>query len=888
MSIKNLTCECCLGALKQINDKTYKCEFCDKEYIDHVASEEEMIWVANANQTLRKGNFDDAYEEFSSIVEKYPSCYEAYYGMCLCTHGVLFVDDILENKKVPTCYNISISSFLEDENFKKTIQYCPDELKNNFLEQARKIEVIRKEWLDKASKEDPYDIFISFKQSDREKGLEKTPDFYSAKDIYNYLTYNCGLKVFFSPETLKNKLSEQYEPYIYNALNTAKIMIVYAENPAYLSTTWVKNEWIRFLRKIKNKEKEPNSLVVVYKNFDAYELPKELRNMQALKSESMGFTETLINHINKVFESDQSKQKIERKEIKVGQIATRSRTIGTNQIVKRELGSGVVITKDASIARVLDSLPNLISHGRFDMAKAQLLDILSKEPNNSKALYLMFLIENNIKGADELKDILTTGSKRIDIDSLDKLISSTDKNTAMEIISIIKEALINKIRKNYVPSKGFIPSKFEDDILAMYNVLSGYDYEGSDALNKMVLDASAKDDAYLKLFNHALRTLDEDQVDEYIEYHISFVKNIENDNKIDRKYIKEQTGSELSSIKDIVSFILERALKVDEGNSFILEELYALTYDIKYLEASLSYAKDKAESKKLLIRYIKRHSENLNSPYDEILKYIPSNDTKLYQTALQKRYDVLKKAINASVANKERHLSQAKYYLEQLILENGELPERMFELFKYNLGCVTEKDLIEHPVKLDTLEAFNKVYYTVDPKTQNVLLEILDKQEARFKQKEEEKRQRERDMKERERRERERRHREEEERKKNTLARKELEKDERKKRNLKNTSITFIVFAFMISFVNCGLSIEMGELNPPMFVVILVFLAISIFTAIGYTSTETFSNLTTYIILCGILVVGFNCGVCIGFEYYSVLLIPVIALLIRMLYVKTK
>ena len=183
MSIKNLTCECCLGALKQIGDKTYKCESCDKEYIDHAATEEEIIWLANANQTLRKGNFDDAYEEFSNIVSKYPSCYEAYYGMCLCTHGVLFVDDILENKKVPTCYNISISSFLDDENYKKALQFAPVDLRPNYEEQARKIEVIRKEWLDKASKESPYDIFISFKQSDREKGLEKTKDYFSALEL---------------------------------------------------------------------------------------------------------------------------------------------------------------------------------------------------------------------------------------------------------------------------------------------------------------------------------------------------------------------------------------------------------------------------------------------------------------------------------------------------------------------------------------------------------------------------------------------------------------------------------------------------------------------------------------------------------------------------------
>ena len=883
MSIKDLKCECCLGQLKEITPKHYKCESCDKEYVDHVASEEEVIWLANANQTLRKGNFDDAYEEFSNIVSKYPESYEAYYGMVLCTHGVLFVDDILENKKVPTCYNISISSFLEDENFKKTLQYSPEELKENYLEQARKIEVIRKEWLEKASKESPYDIFISFKQSDREKGLEKTKDFYSAQELYNHLTYKCGLKVFFSPETLKNKISEQYEPYIYAALNTSKVMIVYGENPEYFQATWVKNEWIRFLRKIKNKEKEPNSLVVCYKGFDAYSLPKELKSMQALKADSFDFLDTLLNHINKVFESDQGKQKLERKEIKVGQIATRSRTIGGNQIVKRELGSSIVVTKDATIAKILDSVELFISHGRFEMAQNQLDNVLDKEPENSKAIYLSFLVDNNIKGAAELETILTTGNKRININSLDKLISSTDKVTATSIINIIKNALINKIKNNYVASLGFIPSKFEDDILSMYNVLSGYEYEGSKELNKLVLDASSKNDAYLKLFNVALRTLEEDQVDEYIDYHIAFVKNIEFDNKIDRKYVKEQTGEDLSTIKEIITYMLERALKVDEGNSFILEELYSLSYDIKYLESSLAYAKDKAESKKLLIRYIKRHSLNLNAPYDEILKYIPKEETKLYNTALQKRYDVLKKAIETNKSNKERHLSQAKYYLEQLILESGETPDRLYDLFKYNLGCATDEDLIDYPVKLDTLDEFNKALVTLDHDSQENLLQILDKQEKALKTKEETRIRLDRTEKERRKKEEERKAREEEERKKKLAITKEEQKAEKKVKSRLTAMIITAIASVIFSIMNVAGALVGMEFLPFFFIFILI---VHIITE-SKDKRENKSQVPMVIAVFGLVFsLGMGCTSCL--MNMTVLIIPTIFLLINTLRIKTK
>ena len=802
MSIKDLKCECCLGQLKEITPKHYKCESCDKEYVDHVASEEEVIWLINANQTLRKGNFDDAYEEFSNIVSKYPECYEAYFGMSLCTHGIMYVDDVLENKKVPVCYNISTESILDDVNYQKALKYSPEELKENYLEQARKIEVIRKEWLEKASKESPYDIFISFKQSDREKGLEKTKDFYSAQELYNHLTYKCGLKVFFSPETLKNKISEQYEPYIYAALNTSKVMIVYGENPEYFQATWVKNEWIRFLRKIKNKEKEPNSLVVCYKGFDAYSLPKELKSMQALKADSFDFLDTLLNHINKVFESDQGKQKLERKEIKVGQIATRSRTIGGNQIVKRELGTSTVVRKDATTEKILDSVELFISRARFDMAKTQLEKVLESSPNDSKANFLYLLCKNAVKNENELIELLIKGDNTFDMKDIEKLISISNKKEAEHYIDVIKTALIKKIKNHYIPSLGFIPTKFEDDILSMYNVLSGYEYEGSKELNKLVLDASSKNDAYLKLFNVALRTLEEDQVDEYIDYHIAFVKNIEFDNKIDRKYVKEQTGEDLSTIKEIITYMLERALKVDEGNSFILEELYSLSYDIKYLESSLAYAKDKAESKKLLIRYVKRHSLNLNAPYDEILKYIPKEETKLYNTALQKRYDVLKKAIETSKSNKERHLSQAKYYLEQVINEIGATEDNLYQLFKYNLGCVSDIDLINHPIKLDTLEGFTDSFNSLDKNTQIKLLDILDAQERKLT---EDKRKKE----EQEKKEKEKEQRKKEEEKKEQERIKEERKLNRKEKSKKWMSkiyaTIFVLLSLFISYTSLDL-----------------------------------------------------------------------------------
>ena len=75
--------------------------------------------------------------------------------------------------------------------------------------------------------EKPYDVFICYKETD-EKG-ERTIDSVLAYDIYEALTAK-GMNVFFARVTLEDKLGRQYEPYIFAALNSAKVMLPSVQN----------------------------------------------------------------------------------------------------------------------------------------------------------------------------------------------------------------------------------------------------------------------------------------------------------------------------------------------------------------------------------------------------------------------------------------------------------------------------------------------------------------------------------------------------------------------------------------------------------------------------------------------------------------------------------
>ena len=728
MSIKDLVCEMCLGTLKEVSKDVYICESCGKLYKQHITTDEEIIWLANANKLLRRGDFDDAYEEYSAIVEKYNNCYEAFFGMTLCTHGIIYVDDLLEGKKVPTCYNVAITSFLDDDNFNKALLYAPNEVKENYIEQANKIEVIRKEWLEKASKEEPFDVFISFKQSDRENGIEKTKDYYACLEIYNYLQYKCGLNVFFSPETLKNKISERYEPYIYNALNTSKVMILYGQKPEYLTSTWVKNEWIRYLRKIINHEKEQNSLIVAYEKFDAYKLPKELKGLQALDASSKDFLITLTNHINKVFEEELNKQKIVRKEINIRQINKKSTTIKNNKVLKRELGSNVVATQNATTGKQLNTISILLNNNRFEDAHQLLTTVLEKEPNNSDALYLEFLIQNKVKNSSELKDIIINNKEQIKLTSLEHLLTRINKDKAQEILSLIKDSLLEKINKSKTYNKR---ENCEDEILDIYMFLSHYDYTDSQIVDNKILDFSTKEGAYLKLFSYALQNLNETDTDIYIQAHLNLIETIRK-SKIDPSYCSKILRKQVENSSKLIQYLLEQILLVDEGNSIIYIELYCNNKDVKYIEQDLSYSSDKKDYIQRLEYYLNYTISSMENCFDEIIAYIPNDANDLFKGYILRRYEVIKKYI-INKKNKDRfnYLDKAKKYLNQIIHLDKETPDRLYELYIYNHNCATEQDLANYSTLLDREEGFLENLALFSEKHQQKILEIIEQQKKK-------------------------------------------------------------------------------------------------------------------------------------------------------------
>ncbi len=290
-------CKMCGGDLNvQDGATTCFCEFCGTQQTIPSNKDENLQRLFNRANVLRmKSEFDKASDIYEKILQADETEAEAYWGLILCKYGIEYVEDPATSKRIPTCHRASYDPVRTDEDYKNALKYADVVQREVYETEAAKIDEIQKGILALAQKESPFDIFICYKETD-DSG-NRTQDSVIANDIYYQLT-NEGFKVFYSAISLEDKLGSEYEPIIFSAINTAKVMLVLGTKPEYFNAVWVKNEWSRFLKIIpKDRTK---LLIPCYKDMDPYELPDEFAHLQAQNMEKIGFINDLIRGIKKV------------------------------------------------------------------------------------------------------------------------------------------------------------------------------------------------------------------------------------------------------------------------------------------------------------------------------------------------------------------------------------------------------------------------------------------------------------------------------------------------------------------------------------------------------------------------------------------------------------
>ncbi|MDO5477548.1 MAG: TIR domain-containing protein [Clostridia bacterium] len=290
-------CKMCGGALNIVeNVSVVTCEFCDTQQTIPTVDDEKIAQLfERANYYRLNNEFDKAAVIYENIVGEKNNEAEAYWGMCLCKYGIEYVLDEKTNRRIPTCHRTQFKSILEDTDYKKAIENSDLLSKRVYEEEASYIDSVQKGILSISSKEEPFDIFICYKETGENN--QRTIDSVLAQDIYTKLTDE-GYKVFFARITLEDKLGKAYEPYIFAALNSAKVMLVVGTKPEHFNAVWVKNEWSRYVELIEHGKDV--ALIPCYKDMNPYELPVEFAALQAQDMGKVGAMQDLIRGIKKI------------------------------------------------------------------------------------------------------------------------------------------------------------------------------------------------------------------------------------------------------------------------------------------------------------------------------------------------------------------------------------------------------------------------------------------------------------------------------------------------------------------------------------------------------------------------------------------------------------
>ena len=297
-----IKCKMCGGDIEFTPGATYgTCEYCGSTSTIPQADDEQKLNRYNRANHFRQQCEFKALNAYENLLEQDDNDAEAHWGAVISRFGIEYVEDPATKKRIPTCHRVQVASILADADYLAAVEHAPDETSRElYKQQAAEIAEIQKGILAISANEKPYDVFICYKETDADG--QRTHDSQWAQDIYYGLTEQ-GYKVFFSRITLEDKLGQQYEPYIFAALNSAKVMVVVGSKPEYFNAVWVKNEWSRYLALMKTDHKR--LLIPCYRDMDPYDLPEELSILQSQNMSKIGFMQDLLRGVKKVLDAGQ-------------------------------------------------------------------------------------------------------------------------------------------------------------------------------------------------------------------------------------------------------------------------------------------------------------------------------------------------------------------------------------------------------------------------------------------------------------------------------------------------------------------------------------------------------------------------------------------------------
>lgn len=269
-----------------LGSREYVCACCGNHYgVEDADQVNDQLNYANAKR-IEEYDFEGALQLCLTLLKKYPDNQEANWCAILAEYQIVYLKNARGEYK-PTFLHPDVTT---------PIPQCAyyDKLNSTYQKMADFAETVRLEVIRESKQIPDYDVFISYKQHVNNSDTILTEEANWAEKVYNLLKAKTDLKVFYDEKSLKNGTAG-WEPHIYSALKSAKYLILLGSSIDNLNSTWVKNEWQRFLN-YRKKDTE-KTFSVVGSHFKPEELDYNLQSKQMIFADQEDWADVLIQNV---------------------------------------------------------------------------------------------------------------------------------------------------------------------------------------------------------------------------------------------------------------------------------------------------------------------------------------------------------------------------------------------------------------------------------------------------------------------------------------------------------------------------------------------------------------------------------------------------------------
>ena len=365
-----LKCTNCAGNIIRTSDGLF-CDSCGMPVSEMNLENDHMIESRNrANEARKNFDYDEAIRGYTQLLTEDPTDADANWNLALSKFGIEYEYETTPSgalNRVPTIHRLRYEKFDQDVNYRNALKYADDNALEYYMTEGKKLSAIQEKLLELVRTEKDVDVFISFKAEDG--AGNRTKDSLIAQNIYEQLTSR-GIRTFFSRISLQDVTGDEYEPHIFAALHSAKVMLLVTTDIGHVNYGWVKNEWTRYLDLQQENPNQAKALIPVYQGVAPEMFPKRIPMREAVNLDAPDAMLELLHG--------------------VAELVGKKDALQDNQQAK-------ILMKKMQEALEQVSYADAIRYGN---------ELVECAPNNGEAWFLLFMAENRVQSAEMLSTMI--------------------------------------------------------------------------------------------------------------------------------------------------------------------------------------------------------------------------------------------------------------------------------------------------------------------------------------------------------------------------------------------------------------------------------------------------------------------------------------------------